>query len=215
MKIVHRQYFLCCLLLVVLILSVGSVSGAGGSGDTVAATNGTNSSKTHKLVITTSGKPASYSFAVSGRLNAKTTEPIDSVQGQGVSGRVGGVPWKNSTNDTKDVIHFTGEITDFQADKGIRLRLDERRTNPMRLRRTPEPTPTQKQPSSSTLTPTSTPSSVPTTSSDMPSTTSQTSQNETSATAQSDSGGASMILAGFVGGMVVAGGFVLLFARHL
>lgn len=207
----HRSHV--ALLLLVVVLTLGSVSAAG-PGDAAAATNSTQTTQqTHTLVIMSNGQSGSYTLSVSGQLTVNTSEPVDSVQGQSMSGRVGEIPWDNTFTDKKDTIHFTGRITDYQAQDGLRLRIDGKRVSPKQLRQTPKPTPTRTPTSSSTVTP----SSEPPTSSNMPTTTPPPTQNGSFVTPSHSSGSGEFntALAGFVGSIAVMGGIVLLFFRRI
>jgi hypothetical protein len=118
----------------------------------------------HTLVIThVSGSP-SWSITASGsiQLDENTTENTDSIGRKTASGSVGGFAWEENASDPRDVIHFTGEILQFDlgGTGTARVTLDGKRVTPQSLKNTPTPPPTP----TSTRTvssPTPTPTTMP------------------------------------------------------
>lgn len=102
------------------------------------------SGATHTLVIEQTGNNSvGYSVSVSEEITAIDNETSDSITGQTASGRVGGLPWKDTSSDNKDEIRFTGQIRDFEHDGGdIRLVLDGKQVDPSSLHNTPQESPT-------------------------------------------------------------------------
>lgn len=80
---------------------------------TVDQTTPPNTDDEHTLIIETPGEPIQYTLSASGSISGESGEN-DAVQGKTLSGRVGGVPWNNTTDDTKDTITYTGHIETFQ-----------------------------------------------------------------------------------------------------
>lgn len=206
-------------LLVVVLVTLGSVGAALGPGAVATAPNSTQSPQTHTLVISSTGQPTSYTLTVSGSLTAETTEAVDSVQGRSVTGRVGGVPWQDTSNDTRDVIQFTGRITDFQSHgSGLRLRLDGKRIKPASLRSTPQPTPTRSP--RSTIAHSSPPSVSPSLTATPVSTPSSSVSSDTASPPETGDGSLSeigllgTIMAGVVGLLAIGGIGMLLFLRR-
>lgn len=207
------------LLLFVVLVTLGSVGAALGPGAVAAAPNSTQSPQTHTLVLSSTGQPTSYTLTVSGSLTAETTEAVDSVQGRSVTGRVGGIPWQKTSNDTRDVIQFTGRITDFQVHgSGLRLRLDGKQVRPASLRSTPQPTPTQTPPSTTARSP---PSATPSPTATPVPTTSVSDTSVSSSSPESNAGEHSLefgllgtIMAGVVGLLAIGGIGVLLSLRR-
>jgi hypothetical protein len=132
-------------------------------------THGPNHGQRHTLVITHVSGSASWSITASGsiQLAEKTTEDTDSIGGMTASGSVGGLPWQENVSDPKDIIHFTGDILQFDlgGTGDARVTLDGKRVTPQSLKNTPAHTPTAT-PTPSPTTQTSapqTPSPTPTT----------------------------------------------------
>lgn len=183
--------------IVVLVLLVALASGTAAVHATPQSDGGM-----HTLVIEQTGNNSvGYSVSVSGKITAVDNETSDSITGQTASGRVGGLPWKNTSTDTEDEIRFTGHIRDFEHDGGnIRLILDGKQVDPSSLHNTPQGSPT--------LTPT-TDSATPT-----PSTASPThSPHSTPSSGAGD--GESWLSLNFVIGLSVASVLALLFFRRV
>lgn len=114
-----------------VVLSGGAVVTAGPA--TTADQTTQKQPAQHTLVIKTTGNPVQYTLSVSGRIRGDPNE-TDSVQGNTLNGRVGGVPWKNRTNDTKDTIRYSGYIETFQhRGNDIQLLLDGTQIAPATL----------------------------------------------------------------------------------
>lgn len=131
----------------------------------------------HTLVIRQLNGSVGYTVTVNGSLTVRQGEPSDSIAGQTATGQVGGYPWQTATNDSTDVIHFTGTLQNFEYTGGtLRVLLDGKRIDPDALRNTPthplppahtqSPAPTPPQPQPQAPTPNTTaaaPSPAPTT----------------------------------------------------
>jgi hypothetical protein len=114
----------------------------------------TSRSKAHTLVIKQQNGSVGYTVTVTGSVTLDTTESSDSIAGNTVRGRVGGLPWKENITDSKDVIHFTGKLlgVEYEDEAGtIHIILDGEQTDPNSLINTPQQTP---MPTTSTLPPT-------------------------------------------------------------
>lgn len=121
----------------------------------------TQSEETHTLVIEQIDGSVSYTVTVSGSITLYSTESGDAVSGDTVTGRVGGYPWSETANDSRDVIQFAGELQNFEYSGGeVRLILDGKEIDPNSListpKWTPSPTPTKIPTATKTPTPTTT-----------------------------------------------------------
>jgi hypothetical protein len=122
----------------------------------------TNQSPSHTLVIIQQNGSVGYTVTVSGTLSLQHRESGDSIAGQTATGQVGGFPWQETSNDSRDVIHFTGELQDFEYNAGqLRVMLDGKRIDPGSLRNTPAHTPTPMQTPTQTASPTQTSRTTP------------------------------------------------------
>jgi hypothetical protein len=155
-------------------------------------------STVHTLVIEQQNGSTGYSLVVSGSVRTLTaSESSDSIAGNSVTGNVGGLPWQQKSTDSKDVIHYTGELLDFEYDGGtVHVRVDGEQTDPTSLSNTPATTP----PSTRTNTPT--PDSSPTTAPVTP--TEETTVAPTTSPSDSPSSGGPLIPTWFLIGLVVA-----------
>lgn len=126
----------------------------------------TNQSPSQTLVIEQVNGSVGYTVTVAGTLTFRQEESGDSIARQTATGQVGGFPWQERSNDTTDVIHFTGTVQNFEYNGGeLRVVRDGNRVDPDSLRNTPLPpgqTPTQPQ-SPSPHPPSASPSPSPTT----------------------------------------------------
>lgn len=136
-----------------------------------------NQSAGHTLVIAQVNGSVGYTATLSGTITINQIESGDSIAGRTVTGRVGRLPWTNTSTDSRDVIHFTGELQNFEYNTNngqIRVRLDGKQVDPNSLLNTPPHPPTTTNPSTPTVakttpsTPTATETSTPTASSPMP-----------------------------------------------
>jgi hypothetical protein len=124
----RRSILLIIFVTFLTVVSVPIISTAAGVSET---TPEETASKTHTLVIKTVGETVTYRATASGDIHFVTQEKHDSrTMGSGVSGNLGGVPW-DPTNDSKDIIKYTGYIQGFQfRGEDIRVFLDGERISP-------------------------------------------------------------------------------------
>lgn len=167
------------------------------------ATPRSSSEQSHTLVIEQVNGSTGYTVTISGEVTLRHTESDDSIAGPTVIGHVGGYPWQKSSDDSRDVITFTGELQNFEFDGNngkIRVTLDGKRVSPTSLvatpRSTPTPTPTR------TATPTTRTASSPT----------PTPSTATTPEGPTDATGTSLVtrlvrsVGGFITGIVIIGG---------
>ncbi|RRJ33633.1 hypothetical protein [Halocatena pleomorpha] len=89
-----------------------------------------NVSDEHTMVIKTTDEPIQYVLSATGRVRGEPNES-DAVQGRTLSGRVGGVSWNNTTDDTTDTVTYTGYIESFQPRGGDpQLRIEGQQISP-------------------------------------------------------------------------------------
>jgi hypothetical protein len=100
-------------------------------------------SNVHTLVIDHQTGSVGYSLVVSGSIRTlEASESSDSIAGNSVNGNVGEVTGQQNSTDSKDVIHYTGKVLDFEYDGGtVHVRLDGKQTDPTSLINTPANTP--------------------------------------------------------------------------
>lgn len=99
--------------------------------NTATTTNDTAKNTTNTLVVKTKDKPVSYVVHASGRIEGETAEKGDTDQGTRLTGKLGGAPGTNSSNDTKDVIKYQGHLETFQHNgDDLRLFLNGQRVSP-------------------------------------------------------------------------------------
>lgn len=122
----------------------------------------------HKIEIIHVNGSVSYRLTSAGTINfvQAHAEKTDQISGQTASGDVGGLPWETNSNDSKDVIRFTGEVYDLELndkDGKVRVTLDGKPIDPNTLRTTPTPAAStaRTETPASTATVTSTPSPSP------------------------------------------------------
>ena len=190
-------------------------------------TKRSNRSSGHTLVIEQVNGSVAYTVTITGKVTLKQAESTDAIGGPMVTGRVGGMPWNETSSDPKDVIHFTGELQDFEYNTNngkIRVRLDGKPIDPQSLVNTPSrtpqpttPTPTvttpttpTTSPTSSTATPTTTVSSTPPVTSSPTVTPTEPQATTTVTSQQSDSSDGSLLDNQFVRGFV--GSFIIFIA---
>lgn len=124
------SYTTVMLFVVVSLVALTGVSGAVGPTTVDQTTPPQNTSDEHTVVIETTGEPVQYTISTSGSVSGDSGES-DTVQGQTLNGRVGGVPWDNTTNDTEDTVRYTGYIETFQhRGDDLQLRLDGQQVSP-------------------------------------------------------------------------------------
>lgn len=136
MLAVHDSSYMRPVLIVVVgvvALSGVSVAVVGPSTTVDQTTPPQNASDEHTLVIETTGEPVQYTLSASGSVSGDAGES-DTIQGKTLNGRVGGVPWNNTTNDTKDTVTYTGYIETFQhRGNDPQLRLEGQQISPATL----------------------------------------------------------------------------------
>ncbi|UPM42914.1 hypothetical protein [Halocatena salina] len=89
-----------------------------------------NISDEHTLIVETTGDPVQYTISATENISGETDEG-DAIQGRTLSGRVGGVPWDNTTDDTTDTVTYTGYIDSFQhRGDDLQLRLGGQEISP-------------------------------------------------------------------------------------
>lgn len=87
--------------------------------------NQSNQSEIHTLIVRSAGQPATYSITINGTLTADTSEQSDTIEGNRMTGSVGGRSETTNNTDTTDVIKYTGYIVDFESNTSqIRVTLD-------------------------------------------------------------------------------------------
>lgn len=124
------SYTTVMLFVVVSLVALTGVSGAVGPTTVDQTAPPENTSDEHTVVIETTDEPVQYTISASGSVSGDSGES-DTVQGQTLNGRVGGVPWDNTTNDTEDTIRYTGYIETFQhRGDDLQLRLDGQQISP-------------------------------------------------------------------------------------
>lgn len=129
----HNPSYTRSLLLVVGVVALFGLAIAPASPTVDQTSPPQNTSEEHTLVIETTGEPIQYTLSASGSVSGDSGEN-DAVQGKTLSGRVGGVPWNNTSNDTKDTITYTGYIETFQhRGDNVQLQLDEQEISPTTL----------------------------------------------------------------------------------
>lgn len=94
------------------------------------AKNSSAKKSTNTLVVKTVDKPVTYVVHASQKLKGENTNG-KIIQGTRLTGNLGGAPWENSSNDTKDTVTYQGYIETFQhRGNDIRLFLNGQRVSP-------------------------------------------------------------------------------------
>jgi hypothetical protein len=86
-------------------------------------TSSQSNTSSHRLVIRGLDQRATYSVQANGTVSTRKTERTDASRTSIVTGLVG-------PNDSIDIITFTGHITTFSTDGGLRVTVDGRSVNP-------------------------------------------------------------------------------------
>lgn len=169
-----------------------------------------NQNQSHTLEIIHVNGSVSYQLTSSGKISFAQAhaEDTDNIAGNTASGDVGGLPWEANSNDSKDVIRFTGDVLDLELNDRngkVRVKLDGKRVNPDSLQNTPTPS----------STPSATETTTPPATDSPASTLSPTSTSPTGSTssASDDGGFGSSLSLSFV--LAIAGIGVLLLLRKV
>lgn len=113
----RNRYQLGMALLIALVaLTVLTLASTGGlaQDDNETETNQTEN-ETHRLVVETENESVAYTITASSPVTLEENEEADAIQDdRTANGRVGGTPWDNETDDTRDVILYKGKIESFQ-----------------------------------------------------------------------------------------------------
>lgn len=130
----HSSYVRSVLFVVVSVVALsGAVAAVAGPSTVDQTAPPQNASDERTLVIETTGEPVQYTLSASGSVSGDPGES-DTVQGRTLNGRVGGVPWNNTTNDTEDTVTYTGYIETFQyRGDDLQLRLEGQQISPATL----------------------------------------------------------------------------------